>query len=285
VVASSGLSAAVGLSAGLLNHTSFRVFVQLTETGGQTSAWAHSDFNTSFTPPSTPTLTATYDATNGRTALAVAVTSSTPVAVTLTVQSSDDGGASWQTLRWGNAVSVGTLPNTVTVYDYEAPAGLARQYVAFTQTSTGLPSLLSTVRTVTPAPLTPWLKCPLNPSLNTALAGLVGIGDMVIPQGQGTFVALGRSDAIIVRDVVQLRQGSHTIYASGRAQLLAIEALLFANQTLLLQVPTEEAGQPGDNIYLVPTPGQSGFGVSRVADLESDPGRLITVPWVEQVVP
>lgn len=68
VVSSSATSAAVGTT--LSNGTTYRFFVQVTATGPQTSAWAHSDATISYDAPAQPVLTATWDAANARTTLA-----------------------------------------------------------------------------------------------------------------------------------------------------------------------------------------------------------------------
>ena len=41
----------------LPNWTSYRCYVQVTETGGQFSAWAYASFTTSYTVPGTPSVT------------------------------------------------------------------------------------------------------------------------------------------------------------------------------------------------------------------------------------
>jgi hypothetical protein len=45
----------------LANTTSYRAYVQVTETGGQFSNWAYSAFTVSFSAPNTPTITATAE--------------------------------------------------------------------------------------------------------------------------------------------------------------------------------------------------------------------------------
>jgi hypothetical protein len=47
----------------------YRAYVQVTETGGQTSAWAFSGFTVAYDVPATPALTATYDSTTNRVVL------------------------------------------------------------------------------------------------------------------------------------------------------------------------------------------------------------------------
>ena len=56
-VTSSAQSAAIGAT--LANGMSYRVYVQVTETGGETSSWQYSAFTVSFDSPATPKITAT----------------------------------------------------------------------------------------------------------------------------------------------------------------------------------------------------------------------------------
>lgn len=73
VVASSAQSATVGTA--LTNQTTYRAFVQVTETGGQTSSWKYTTFTASFDPPGQPTVTATpgTDPSTGCPVITVAV--------------------------------------------------------------------------------------------------------------------------------------------------------------------------------------------------------------------
>lgn len=69
VIGAADLSRVIG--AALVNNTSYRVFVQITETGGQTSSWATSTFVTSFAPPARPVIVAVWDSTLARAAVTV----------------------------------------------------------------------------------------------------------------------------------------------------------------------------------------------------------------------
>lgn len=57
-VVGSAFLAQLQLPVPLSDFTSYRVYVQITETGGQTSAWVESSFTTSYAQPATPTLVA-----------------------------------------------------------------------------------------------------------------------------------------------------------------------------------------------------------------------------------
>ena len=116
----------------LADDTTFRAFSRV-RSGSQWSAWGYTTFTLDLTPPGAPTLSAVADATLGRVAITVTPTHSDvdfPVASTI-VEYSDDAGATWTTVR-GGTLYYPAGPAAVTVYDYEAQPGIARQYRART---------------------------------------------------------------------------------------------------------------------------------------------------------
>lgn len=50
----------------LVNGVTYRAFVQVTETGGQTSAWGYTTFTVTLNPPAAPTIGVTWDGTLAR---------------------------------------------------------------------------------------------------------------------------------------------------------------------------------------------------------------------------
>jgi hypothetical protein len=116
----------------LVNGTTYRAYVRV-KTNAQYSAWVYREFALSLTPPAQPTLTASYEPENNRTQLVVAGQHDTvafPVAYYV-IEFSDDGGASWSTVR-----DAGNLPGnsaeTQVAYDYEGLSQRERLYRART---------------------------------------------------------------------------------------------------------------------------------------------------------
>ena len=72
----SGTAQSLALPVTLANGTTYRVFVQATQTGGLTSAWAYSTFTVTFDAPAMPSITATAgtDPTTGAPLVTLAVT-------------------------------------------------------------------------------------------------------------------------------------------------------------------------------------------------------------------
>lgn len=80
-----------------------------------------------------------------------------------------------------------------------------------------------------------WLKSPTDPSLNTEIT-LVGDGlEIDAPEVQGQFVVLGRSEPVIVADVILSERLNIEVLCVGQAAYDALLALRNRQETLLLQ--------------------------------------------------
>jgi hypothetical protein len=200
------------------------------------------------------------------------------VAVTYTDADGETG-----TLRNG-AVALHSVGQMVTVNDYDAKPGVARTYTpTLTVTPSGEATLtaIGTAATVTPAPLGPWLKDPLDPASNVPVDGMDEI-PQPRARGQGVFIVLGRPDAIVVSDVVQLRTGQHTCWCFTTASFQALDELLTSGRVLLLQRPVLGAPVAGESLYILPT-GPVTATVEGVQD--GDLVRTVVFTWIEQLPP
>lgn len=122
----------------LLDSTSYRVYVWVTETGGMLGS-AFAAFTTSFLEPATPLVTGVpgFDGVTGAPVTTITVTGqdggSTAAYVglgTANVTFSDDGGTTWWPLRNGTAVPLPSVGQQAVILDYEAPPGFVRLYAA-----------------------------------------------------------------------------------------------------------------------------------------------------------
>jgi hypothetical protein len=217
----------------VLSNATYRAYVQITQLGGQTSAWAYSGFVINCTPPSTPTLTAVLDATNARTTLTVtAGAGSQPVSV----QSTDDGGTTWQAVRFGTLIATGG-GNIATIYDYEAiPLG-TRGYRAMSQTALGVPSAWSTTANVTNTTPGFWLKDVLQTVSNLRIN--VHQGTLVTQRAEQSteHQGLGSTTPQVIADVLGLPDGALTTWTQSASDEATLLALLNLQRTILLQVP------------------------------------------------
>ena len=220
-----------------LANGTYRIYMQVRQASlsGQDmwSDWAFSAFSVSITPPAAPTLSAAvgqpYQA--GRIALAYVINNSNPGSL-LTVQYSDDAGATWTTHPLGDAVPV-TAPSSGTFYDYEAPHGIARSYRIQVQTAS-LVTAWSATRTGSDPTRTWSLKDLTDPTRN--------VGDLKISDfrarprhPRARYDPVGSPVSIIITDSPRGITGSFEIRSEDEDEYDDLQLLLRSGRTLLLQ--------------------------------------------------
>lgn len=169
-----------------------------------------------------------------------------------------------------------------TVYDDEIVPGQPTAYHAIVR-STGaqtLTSLSAASGEVTWSPERGHLSVP-GDAVSGTLVSVHSFDVTTRPARQGKFLALGRAEPIIVSGTRQLREGALTVYTRTRADREAVEELLTANRVLLLRLPADVEGEPGDAVYLWVT---GDLPVERVSRHRHG-GRYLTVRWTEQTRP
>jgi hypothetical protein len=114
-----------------LANATYRAYVQITVTGGQTSAFAFSGFTLSGTVPLAPLIAAvvTFDATSSLPTVTITVTGQDALGTAAIIYSSDDNGVTWTPIRLSPIALAGGTHIGVTV-DYEAPPGRLYRAVA-----------------------------------------------------------------------------------------------------------------------------------------------------------
>jgi hypothetical protein len=255
----------------------YRVYVRTAQSINGVNHWSSWDFeafSVSTTPPPAPTLTATGDNVGAKTRL-VGVIDET-VSSILSVQSSADGGTTWDPVRGASRITV--VGETWAGYDYESGNGVETQYraQAIRPTVNGdIASAWSTVATATWASDEVWLKSPERPSLNRTIT-------LVSPQPQttrtsrnGLFDVLGRSNRVVVRDARGSIQTTLTIETYTLDEKDAIEEMLGADSDdpapVLLVQPPVDFGLP--SMYI------------DVGDVQGIPQTQLVHPWWTWVVP
>lgn len=140
------------------------------------------------------------------------------------------------------------LTATVTDYECDRDSSLIRYRAVVTGTSGS--AVLYAVgathsATTNTSDTTWWFKAPLNPSLNCGSVK-VQADSFAITRDEsiGVFRPYGRSKAIVVSGVLGGKDGSFEVAATSLAEWQAIEPLLMAQQTLLVQDPL------GDQKYI-----------------------------------
>lgn len=212
--------------------------------GGDTifySSWVSTPATTvSFTPPTRPTLTATWDSTNQKVTLSAVGAAFATGTQTCDIQRSEDAGVTWTYVRGAEAVSISASPYTLSVSDYESKrtgSVLYRARAVGVLTSTGVTVTSAWTANVSVSPTSDsnhWLKCPEDSTLNTGNLAIMPNPDFQIEEQTEVLRPLGRTDAIVVSGAIGGSDGSFELYATS-AQWDAVKTLLTTQATLLWQ--------------------------------------------------
>lgn len=268
----------------LTNGTTYRQFVQVTETGGQTSTWQHADMTLALTPPGTPTLTATAgtDPVTGAPRVVLAVTGHDAGGFTYAntvyeVQSSPDG-TTWADVRGATALTPSSS-DTATVSDYEAPMGQVRYYRGRTIGMTGgniIATVWSAVQTATPPAVDWWLSDPADPTAAVPAHQDPATFAALHGRNVGAFQALGRRNPIVVSDsTIGGRSGTLNVATFGAANWTSLNSILDRLTTLLLRSPF------GDVLYLQIASTSTGANFGWTDTFSLGQHRDVSVPFVE----
>jgi hypothetical protein len=212
--------------------------------GGDTifySTWVNSGATTvAFTPPTRPTLTATWDSTNQKVTLSAVGAAFATGTQTCDIQRSEDAGVTWEYVRGAEAVSIDASPYTLSVSDYESKRTgtvlyRARAVGVLTSGGSTVTGLWTSSVSVTPtSDSNHWLKCPEDSTLNVGNLAIMANPDFEIEEQTEVLRPLGRTDAIVVSGAIGGSDGSFELYVTS-AQWTAVKALLTTQATLLWQ--------------------------------------------------
>jgi hypothetical protein len=173
-------------------------------------------------------------------------------ATTYIVESSDDAGATWAPIRgspflvtappysaWVNSAAIDTYYQTLSFFDYEMHAGVARIYRARATAPNELALSVSSASSASTSPLTftpvNWIvKDPLTPA-NNILTAVLNLGPEKRSERMGIFYALGRSLPIVVGDTLSGWNGKVTLTAITQGDVTAIERILGLQTPVLIQ--------------------------------------------------
>lgn len=240
-IASSSSSVQTG---SLLLNGTYRAYVRAAKVVNNTpfwSAWAYSGFVLNLTPPTTPTLTGSWSAENGKTT--ISLTGANPVGYTsqyFQIQRSDDGGVTFADIRNGSTAT----PNAsykASVDDYEAKRGMTVYYRARAVGVSG-DNLIPTAWTANQQILVTndakwWMKAVTNPALNTSGVRIQKEISIKVEEPNTVFRPIGRSRAVVVAGKIQGEDGSYDIVTTTEAEWTALVAILKHQGTILIQDP------------------------------------------------
>lgn len=241
----SGTTDTVTVGTPLQNGVTYRAYVRVAHAAGgiQTiqSDPAFAQWTTSFTAPTAPTVTATWNST-----LQAVVVTSDGAALpggltgqTHRIERSMDGGTTWTLVRGAGALVVNGS-NDTTVTDYEAVRGITARYRARADAfNAGVPvsSPWSTVATaVTASDGRWWFKAVTTPALNLGGVRVLASPEVRVEETVGIFRTLGGGTVAVSGDLYG-EDGTFAVATSGTVEIAAVQALAYHQGVLLVQSP------------------------------------------------
>ena len=244
---SSGIVASTDTTIGsseLLLSGTYRAYVRLAKTTSGSlffSDWAYNGFTISVTPPTTPTLAASWDEVTGKTTLTVTGASTAYVSQYFEIHRSDDAGIIYDQLRnAANLTPSGTY--VATAYDYEAARGVIAYYraraVGIDANSNEFPTAWSTVVQVfTSSDETWWFKAIDNPALNLGSVRVLKDIDVNIQEPNTIFRPLGSNRPVVIAGPIQGEDGTYNVKTLNETEWDNFLPLLNYQGVLLVQDP------------------------------------------------
>jgi hypothetical protein len=230
----------------LLTTGTYRAYVRAAKSiNGQPfwSPYAFSQFTLNFTPPTTPTLVASWSAPIGRATLTVtgASLSGGLLSQYYEVERSDDGGVTFQQIRNGTRIT----PNVSfigTAQDYEAPRDIVVFYraraIGIDANSNEFPSGNSTAQQVLITnDGTWWFKVVESPDLNQGSIRVLADLDVIIEEPNTIFRPLGATRPIVVAGPLQGEDGVFNIKTVNETEYDNFYPILTHQGVLLVQDP------------------------------------------------
>lgn len=241
-IASSDNTAVVG---DLLLSGTYRAYVRVAKAVNGSpfySAFAFSGFVITVTPPSVPTLSASWNSSLGKATLTITGTS--PSGYTsqyFEVDRSDDGGVTYATLRYGEDITP-SASHIGTSVDYEAPRGIVVYYraraVGVDASSNEFPSAYSTIQQVLITnDETWWFKVIDEPDDNLGSVRVLAQLDTNIEEPNTIFRPLGATRPIVVSGPLQGEDGIYNIKTITEAEYDDFYPVMTHQGTILVQDP------------------------------------------------
>lgn len=278
IVYDAGPQATVGP---LANSTTYRAYVRAAQNISGTphwSNWSFVGFSISVSAAELTSVVATPDNALGRVQLVINRNTGTPAWTSIEVQRSADGGTTWTFVRGASSQA---FANPLTIYDYEAPNGVAVQYRA--RAIYGVPGLVITGAWVSSSTVTwtntkaDWLRS-LSIPTNSIAIRFNQLPTQTRDRPQGVFPVIGRSDPVVVSDVLRLGSGSFTLVTFTDAEARALVTLLETVGPMLLQLrPSDRWGSRYITVGNVTE--------RRVINLTGGPDRYWDISYTEVAAP
>ena len=207
----------------------------------QYGAWTYLAFTVAISPPTVPTVSAVKNDAAQRVAVTVTpVTSAGATNPLVSVERSDDAGATWTPVRGATSVA-GVFGTAIVFYDYEAKRATALSYRAHVEATISQQQLVSSWATAAVTgtlPGTAWnLKAPLAPELNLLGAAVNADPEYTQEEDAATFRPVGRKYPVVVSMAIGGADGSLTLRARTNAEWAIVQALRDYQGALYLESP------------------------------------------------
>ena len=242
-IASSDNTAVVG---DLLLSGTYRAYVRVAKAVNGSPFWsdfAYSQFTISVTPPTVPTLAASWDSNLGKATLTVtgSALSGSYTSQYFDVHRSDDAGSIYAGVRDGENLTPDGSYKAIAI-DYEAPRGGVSWYraraVGVNASSEEFPSAWSTVQQVLITnDETWWFKAVTSPSINLGSIRVLAELDTNIDEPNTVFRPLGATRPIVVAGPLQGEDGIYSIKTINETEWDNLYPLIEYQGTILVQDP------------------------------------------------
>jgi hypothetical protein len=280
----------------LPNSTSYQVYVQVAETGGQTSAWAYSSFATDYAAPRACVITA-VEGTDPTTECPRITLSVSGRSVPGGYGTGRYGGFAYGGGGFGalgevvilrsdglyvryasilNPASLGVQsPYSLTIYDYEAVPGVQYTYQAQIIVVYGpnesVISLPATSGDVTLTTTAYWELDPTNYA--SAVSAQIITWNPVVNEQSAAHLVMGQPVPNVVANTMGNLDGSATFWTSNDTVFTGLQALLKSQKTIFVSAPWGA----NDTAYVRWGPQSGGMSMgtgNRVQDATIQPGSI-----------
>jgi hypothetical protein len=263
--------------------TTYRCFVTVSQSGGQSSGWRYATFTMQLSPPAVPTITVSAGSdvdtgapvASGQIAGGDGGTTFGPDNTTFDLQVSADG-KTWRSVRGSFTPDA---DDTASWQDLEIPFAVETKYRARTVGMLGgntIASAWSDPMPVTVESSTSWLADPTDPASSVKLA-LASEGKRTRPWPGGSQRVLDRPDEVVEYGVRGKAKGSFVARTRTDTELDRLDALLGRGKTLLLRMHPDQ-GQAGEALYLAVLPGDDATSAERLYQGPT-PARTVAFSW------
>lgn len=264
----------------ILNGKNYRAYVKAYPVNFTAQPQNFIEFTTSWTPPTTPTLTAIADTLDPSRLILTMKNNHNHASARITVERSIDG-VTWTRVRGIDALNIGYNVN-VDHYDFEAPVRQFVSYRAFVvSTESGAPTQSNFATSSTGyTPKVNYLKDPLDPARNMHVVTTGQFLEKSNRRARAFYEPIGRELPLAFRGAAKGDRFQVQFIARTVQEEAALEKLLDSNRTLWFQTAAHDWYVDVDSDY-----NTSEYMWNYLHNDDAHPSRIYTVTFVEVDAP